>query len=115
MLDSSVVLGELEEVQKRLGSIPLWNGGAEAGKRAEADQDGFGTARSGCILLSSDVVAFELLTGTSRICHVAPGAYQPLMGHPRGQQGCLSTTGQPGAALLRVCALWQFKMLACGV
>lgn len=73
-----------------------------------------GQQAAGCILLSSEVVAFELLTEASRICHVASGVCQPLMEHPRGQQGWLSTTGHPGAALLRGCALWQFRMLACG-
>lgn len=93
------------------------DGGAEAGTRAETYHEGFGTASS-CIVPSSKA-ALELLTGTSRVCHVtiirASELSQPLMGHPRAQQGWVSTTGHPGAALRRGCALGRLKMLTCGV
>lgn len=61
---------------------------------------GLGQQAADCILLSSEAVALQLLTGTSRLCHVAiiraSGVFQPLTGHPRGQWGWLSMTAYPG-------------------
>lgn len=61
-----------------------------AGGQRQVTRD-VGQRAADCVVLSSKAVALELLTGTSWLCHVAiiraSGVPQPLMGHPRGQQG----------------------------